>query len=87
MLSNAPAETTKLPKAVIDRIHRYAREGRVPQASYDYDCCRLLAVANWQLPVALLRSPQDKFTEMCSAALTEWKRVACKPARRRIGSI
>jgi hypothetical protein len=70
----------------MDRFHRYARDGRVPQVSFENDSCRLLAVANWQLPVALLRSPQGKFTEMCSAALTEWKRVTCKTSRRRTAS-
>ena len=75
---------TILPKPVIDRIRRYAEEGRVPQASYERDCCRLLAVANWQLPVVLLRSTRSTFTEMRSAALAEWTRVACETAHRSI---
>ena len=82
----APTSITTLPKSVLDRIHRYAEEG-VPQASYEHDCCRLLAVANWQLPVVLLPSTRCKFTEMRSAALTEWTRVACKTSRRRVRGI
>jgi hypothetical protein len=64
-----------LPKPVLDRIHRYAAEGRVLQVSYEEDCCRLLAVMNWQLPAVILRSSKDKFAEMHSAAQTEWTRA------------
>jgi hypothetical protein len=71
-----------LPKPVIDRIHRYAEEGRTPQTSYEGDCCRLLAVANWQLPVVLLRSTRGNYTAMRRAALSEWTRATCKIRRR-----
>ena len=64
-----------LPKPVLDRIHRYAAEGRALQVSYEEDCCRLLAVTNWQLPAVILRSPKDRFPEMRSAAETEWTRA------------
>jgi len=70
-----------LPKPVLDRIHRYAAEGRVLQVSYEEDCCRLLAVTNWQLPAVILRSSKDQFPEMRSAAQTEWTRVARKLCR------
>jgi hypothetical protein len=70
-----------LPKPVLDRIHRYAAEGRVLQVSYEEDCCRLLAVTNWQLPAVILRSSKDQFPEMRSAAQTEWTRVARKVCR------
>jgi len=70
-----------LPKPVLDRIHRYAAEGRVLQVSYEEDCCRLLAVTNWQLPAVILRSSKDKFAAMRSAAQTEWTRAARKHCR------
>ncbi len=76
MPPNAPKAVTRLPKPVLDRINRYAEEGRVLQASYEHDYCRLLAVANWQLPAVILRSSKDKFTEMRNAAQTEWARAA-----------
>ena len=64
-----------LPKPVLDRIHRYAEEGRVPLVRYENGICLLLAVADWKSPVVVLRSARDKFTEMRSAALTEWTRA------------
>ena len=70
-----------LPKPVLDRIHRYAAEGRVLQVSYGEDYCRLLAVTNWQLPAVILRSSKDKFAEMRSAAQAEWTRTARKQCR------
>jgi len=70
-----------LPKPVLDWIHRYAAEGRVLQVSYEEDCCRLLAVMNWQIPAFILRSSKDQFPEMRSAAQAEWTRVARKPSR------
>ena len=76
MLSKVQSEAINvLPKPVLDRIHRYAAEGRVLQVSYEEDCCRLLAVMNWQLPAVILRSPKDQFPEMRSAAQTEWTRA------------
>ena len=76
MSSNAPKAVTTLPKPVLDRINRYAEEGRVLVASYERDYCRLLAVGNWQRPAVILRSSVLQFTEMHSAAQTEWMRVA-----------
>ena len=75
MPSNQQRAVTRLPQPVLDRINRYAEEGRVLHASYESDHCRLLAVANWQLPAVILRSPVDKFTEMQSAAQAEWARA------------
>ena len=66
----------KLPKPVIDRIRRYAKEGRQPLARYGHDGCLLLALANNQLPVVVLRSTRKEFTEIRSAALVEWTRAA-----------
>jgi len=70
-----------LPKPVLDRIRRYAAEGRFLQVSYGEDYYRLLAVANWQLPAVILRSSKDKFAEMRSAAQTEWTRATRKACR------
>jgi len=67
---------TSLPRAVVDRIHRYAEEGRVPQVRYELDHCLLLAVSKWQLPAVLLRSSRAQFTGMRAAALTEWARAS-----------
>jgi hypothetical protein len=73
-----------LPKPVLDRIHRYAAEGRVLQESHGDDRCSLLAVANWQFPAVILRSPRHKFPELRSAAQTEWTRAARRyPGKRR----
>jgi hypothetical protein len=71
-----PTAITTLPRPVLDRIHRYAAEKRVPVASYRDDCCLLLAVANWKRPAVILRSSRDKFSAVQSAALSEWKRAA-----------
>ena len=67
--------TNALPKPVLDRIHRYAEEGRVPLERYDDGICSLLAVADWQSPVVVLRSTQDKFAALRGAALSEWTRA------------
>jgi hypothetical protein len=76
MSSKAPTAVTRLPKPVVDRIQRYAGEGRALHASYEHGCCRLLAMADWQLPVVLLQSTPSNFTELRSAALAEWTRAA-----------
>jgi hypothetical protein len=78
MPSNAPTAVTTLPKPVLDRINRYAEEGRVLVASYERDYCRLLAVGNWQRPAVILRSSAVEFSQMRSAAQTEWTRATRK---------
>jgi RNA:NAD 2'-phosphotransferase (TPT1/KptA family) len=67
---------SRLPKPVIDRIRRYAQEGREPRARYGHDGCFLLAVTNTQAPVVILRSTRQEFPEIRSAALVEWMRAA-----------
>ena len=62
--------------AVDDRIRRYAKEGRQPLVRYGQPDCLLLAVAMGQNPVVILRSSREQFTELRSAALIEWVRVA-----------
>ena len=78
MSSTAPKAITTLPKPVLDRINRYAEEGRVLEASYERDYCRLLAVANWQRPAVILRSSAVEFSQMRSAAQIEWTRATRK---------
>jgi hypothetical protein len=72
----AKTALSQLPKVVLDRIHRYAKEGREPLARYEPDGCMLLAIASGQLPVVVLRSTREDFTEIRSAALLEWLRAA-----------
>lgn len=75
----------KLPKAVLDRIRRYAMEGREPLARYEPDGCLLLAIMTGQLPVVVLRSTREDFTEVRSAALIAWLRAAqLRTAARRV---
>ena len=85
---SAKTPSNPLPKAVLDRIHRYAKEGREPLARYEPDGCLLLAIATGQLPVVVLRSTREEFTEIRSAALVEWFQAAplkssARRARRR----
>jgi hypothetical protein len=73
-----------LSKPVLDRIRRYAGDGWEPHARYGQDCCLLVAVAMGRIPVVILRSARDQFTELRSAAMIEWMRAgrAKQPARR-----
>lgn len=80
---SAKAALNQLPKAVLDRIHRYAKEGRAPLARYEPDGCLLLAIMSGQLPVVVLRSTREDFTEIRSAALVEWLRSAQVKTSRR----
>ena len=64
-----------LSQPVLDRIHRYAKNGWKPRARYGQNCCLLLAVAMGQMPVVILRSPREEFTEIRSAAVIEWMRT------------
>ena len=76
---NVPSTTkalSRLPKPVLDRIRRYATEGREPRARYGHDGCVLVALAMGQPPVVIVRSTRQEFTEVRSAALLEWTRVA-----------
>jgi hypothetical protein len=74
-----------LPRPVLDRIRRYAQEGREPRARYGQDSCMLEAVAMGQPNVVILRTTRREFTEIRSAALVEWMRAArtktCRKAR------
>jgi hypothetical protein len=61
-----------LSKPVLDRIRRYAQEGREPCARYGRDGCLLLAVATGRIPVVIFRCAQDQFAELRSAAMIAW---------------
>lgn len=67
---------TSLPKPVVDRISRYAKEGRELRAVFGPDGCRLLAVAGGSVPVVVLRAETpEQFARLRTAALLEWKRA------------
>lgn len=71
-----------LPKPVIDRIGRFAREGRQLRATIGPEGYSLLATAMWQPPVVLARATNaEQFAGIKSAVLLEWSRV-----RRQLGS-
>ena len=65
-----------LSKPILDRIRRYAQEGREPIARYGYDGCLLMAITTGQPAVVILRSTRREFAEIRSAALIEWMRAA-----------
>ena len=67
---------TKLPKPVVDRIRRYATEGRAPLTRSAQGGYQLVATAMGQLPVVILSGTGHEFTAIRSAALIEWKRAA-----------
>ncbi len=76
-MESTKAITDWLPKPVLDRVRRYAREGRELHARYGHEGCLLLACAMGQLPVVVLRTTsREQFAPMCSAALIEWARAA-----------
>ncbi|MCP5119666.1 MAG: hypothetical protein GY953_53385 [bacterium] len=75
----------ELPKTVLQRIHRYAEQGRKLKAVYHPGESRLLAVALGEIPMVVLRaSNPEQFAEMRSEAFMEWRRTLKKlPAARR----
>ena len=76
IVDSATLATNWLPKAVLDRIHRYAGLGWEPRIRYGREACFLLAVAIGRLPIVVLRATREEFSELRSAALVEWKRSA-----------
>jgi hypothetical protein len=74
-----------LTKPVLDRIRRYAKEGWQPHARYGRDGCLLVAVAMGQIPVVILRSARNEFSEIRSAAMVEWMRAGrARPSAGRV---
>src|SRR5579864_6973651 len=67
--------TAQLSKPVLDRIRRYAKEGRQLRAQYGPGDCVLLASKAGQHPVVILRATRVQFTEMRGAALVAWIRA------------
>ena len=73
-----------LPKTVLQRIHRYAGEGRQLKAVYHAGESRLLAVTLGEMPMLVLRaSNPEQFAEMRSEAFMEWKRTLKRTSRTR----
>lgn len=79
---------TRLPKPVMDRISRYAGEGRELRAVFGPDGCRLVAVAAGCVPAVVLRADtHEQFARLRTAALLEWNRATrMLQGRRRAGT-
>jgi hypothetical protein len=68
-----------LPRAVIDRIHRYASQGSRLRTVYGRGDYRLLAETLWQVPIVILRASEPEgFAQMRTEALLEWLRTTRK---------
>jgi hypothetical protein len=64
-----------LPKRIVDRIHRYAREGRALRVRYGSSGGLVLALKPGSAPIVVFRATGDRFLEMRTAALIEWLRA------------
>jgi len=68
---------TRLPKPVMDRISRYAGEGRQLRAVFGPEGCRLVAVAAGCVPAVVLHShTEEEFAQLRTAVLLEWERAS-----------
>lgn len=67
--------TEHLARPVLDRIRRYAKEGRELRVRYGPGDCLLLALKDGQHPVVILRATRGQFTEMRGAAVLHWVRA------------
>jgi hypothetical protein len=73
----------KLPKAILDRIHRYAAAGGRLCTAFGPGDYRLLAVELGQVPIVIFRtSERDRFAQMRSEAVVEWVRTSRTLKRR-----
>ncbi|MCW5978831.1 MAG: hypothetical protein KIT09_12175 [Bryobacteraceae bacterium] len=73
-----------LPKPVIDRVARFAREGRQLRAVFGPEDYRLVATAVGQLPVVVVRAHDpERFAGLRSAVVLEWSRVTRSLAGRK----
>ena len=73
-----------LPRPVVDRISRYAAEGRQLRTVFGSQGYRLLAVTLGRVPAVVLRADNaDQFAEMRSAVLVEWLRIRRQNGRGR----
>lgn len=67
---------TRLPKVVLDRISRYAGEGRQLRAVFGPEGCRLVAVAAGCVPAVVLRADtHEQFAQLRTAVMLEWERA------------
>ena len=65
-----------LPKPVIDRIGRFAREGRQLRSMVGPEGYSLLATAMYRQPVVLARANNaEEFAGIRSAVVSEWSRI------------
>jgi hypothetical protein len=77
---------TRLPKPVLDRISRYAQEGRELRAVFGPEGCRLVAVAAGCVPAVVLRTAtHEQFAQLRTAVLLEWERATRMLQGRRHG--
>jgi hypothetical protein len=68
---------TRLPKPVMDRISRYAGEGRQLRAVFGPEGCRLVAVAAGCVPAVVVQAhTQEEFAQLRTTVLLEWKRAS-----------
>ena len=73
-----------LPRPVVDRISRYAAEGRQLRTVFGSQGYRLLAVTLGRVPAVVLRADNaDQFAEMRSAVVEEWLRIRRRNGRGR----
>ena len=66
---------TGLPKWIVDRIHRYARDGRALRTRYRNASGLLVALKAGSTPLVVFRETGERFFEMRSRALVEWFRA------------
>jgi hypothetical protein len=70
-----PEPECSLPKRIVDRIHRYAAEGRALRVRYGSAGGLLLALKAGSAPLVVFRETGERFVEMRSTALIEWFRA------------
>jgi hypothetical protein len=64
-----------LPQRIVDRIHRYARDGRGLRVRYGKAGGLLVAFKAGCAPLVIFRETGERFIEMRSSALLEWFRA------------
>jgi hypothetical protein len=73
-----------LPKPVMDRIGRFAREGRRLRALFGPEGYRLVATAMGHQPVVVVRAGgAEEFAGIRSAVLLEWARATGQTKQRK----
>jgi len=64
-----------LPRRIVDRIHRYARDGRALRVRYGKSGGLMVALKAGCAPLVIFRESGERFIEMRSSALLEWFRA------------